>query len=53
MIRPNIKTLSANITLNVLFTVSLAVLIITCFICSYIDPSDTALIQSGNKNLST
>ena len=52
MIRPNIKTLSANIALNIIFSVSLAVLIITCFICSYIDPSDTALIQSSNKNLS-
>jgi len=46
MIRPNIKSTSVNIILNVLFSVSLAVLIITTYICSYIDPSDTAMMQS-------
>lgn len=46
MIRPNIDSDTAKIILNVLFSISLAVLIITTFICSYIDPSDTAMMQS-------
>ncbi len=51
MIRPNIDSDTAKIILNVLFSISLAVLIITTFICSYIDPSDTAMMQSKSGKI--
>jgi hypothetical protein len=46
MIRPNIKSELANLVLTIMFSLSLAILIVTCIMCSVIDPSDTAMMQS-------
>ena len=50
MIRPNIQSETTSIILTTLFTISLFVLLITTFICSYIDPSDSIMIKyKSNK----
>lgn len=45
MIRPNIISHPASLTFTLLFSASLVLLIITSFVCSYIDPSDSVMVK--------
>lgn len=52
MIMPSIQSHTSKLILTILFSVSLGALLITTFICSYIDPSDSVMVEhkSNNKN---
>jgi hypothetical protein len=50
MVRPNIDSSAAAIALTTIFTTFLAISLVSSFICSYIDPSDSVMIECKKGN---